>query len=419
MVRSLLVATCLLFLLGGVVALANDSTSTTQTCADALQNGPIHLALKICRQEHQQQPDSLQTMRLLARAEFSDGDAGPAVLLWRTLLKQEGWSAELAHELAMALWRAGKVDEAEAQLRDALARNPTSAAYEDLISFLMGFSRWQDAVEVARAAAEQLPQVCSFFESWGIAEAGLGHDEKAVSLIEKAQQLGCPAFHWAWRGTIQRRLETQPVYQRLLKPSSLVAGLDQLNDDAMLRRLRLLRLTMTAEIAPSLVPLLRSRKEPELSFAALGLLMQVGAEAMPVWQELLSSKDFVLRKRTLRRIQELADPSFLPLLLQHLEQEELPGNRYLTKLSAGNLLLQGNEPWRGKKLLESIPEDSYLFPVANARLAEWAEKSGQPALAIDYLRRAKAADPNFPLSESRVQKLREQAQQAEPASAGK
>jgi hypothetical protein len=127
---------------------------------------------------------------------------------------------------------------------------------------------------------------------------------------------------------------------------------------------------------------------------------------MESWKELVSSDDFILRKHALRRIRELHDPAFVPLLEEHLEREKLAGNRALTALTLGELFLDGEEEARGKDLLDGIPEDNILYPVARLSLAEWAEKKGDYAGALRFFEQAQTSSTTVIIDPERIEGLR-------------
>ncbi len=149
------------------------------------------------------------------------------------------------------------------------------------------------------------------------------------------------------------------------------------------------------------------RHRLEIRYAGLGLLSRLGAAAMGEWPRLLVADDFILRKLTLRRIRENADPAFVPLLEQHLEKgEDTPGNLNLTRLTLGELLLGLGRVEDAGSLLAAIPAADPLYAVGRVALADHAEAAGEISAALDYLEQALAASPEVYVERDRLDKLR-------------
>jgi hypothetical protein len=159
-----------------------------------------------------------------------------------------------------------------------------------------------------------------------------------------------------------------PPYEALLVPEELVSGLDGLDDDECLRRFELLRSVMVPTVAPSVTDQVLSRTSREVQLAGLGLVAAAGSDSMTSWERLLASDDLMIRKQALRRIRQLDDPAFVPTLERHLEWEPLAGNRNLTALALGELLLGGVDSKRGVALLEAIPEADPSYELARQSL---------------------------------------------------
>jgi tetratricopeptide (TPR) repeat protein len=414
MVRLLMISGLLLCLVSPAPAQQEPPPAAVAGCADLVAAGELAQALAPCRAEHAADPASPDLTRMLALAEFSEGDAERAAQLWGSLLESEGWSFEDAHDQAMALWRAGDVEAAERVIRSNLERQPSAVAHRDLIEFLMGFERWQEAAAAAAAATELFPSSCDLLEHHGVAEATLGNDERAAALLAKAIEAGCPRYRWTGRGVLPERLG-QAEYRRLLDPELLADGLRELDDQVCLDQLRLLRLVMTPEQAPAVTREVLLRTNAKVRLIGLGLLADLGAAALESFKQLLADDDFILRKYTLRRIRELDDPAFRPLLEAHLEREKLPGNRALTSLALAELLLAQGDAGRAEELLLGIPEDDALHPVALVRLADHAEADGDLARALELIERARAINPQLYVEQGRQQRLREALGRSEPA----
>lgn len=374
------------------------------TCAEAVEKGIMEAAVEPCRAELAAEPDSERLIRLGARVEFAEGDPALSAELWQQLLDREGWNDAAARGRAMALWRAGEIPAAEALLRQRVEREPSPSPRHDLIDFLLGFDRFEEAARLAASASADFPEDCLFFEDQAVATAGLGDDARAVELIAKAVASGCSRFQWTTRGVLANRVD-HPAYRPLLEPSLLVEGLAKLDNDECVQRLRLLRPVFTPAQAPAVTDEVLNRKTAEVRLAGLGLLASLGGRAAPSFTRLLASDDFILRKRVLREIREIHDPAFLPLLEQHLEREPLPGNRSLTALALGELLLDGDRAKEGERLLLGIPSDQPTYPVARLVLAQWADKRGEPDRARALVEEARAVEPKLFVDRALLERL--------------
>ncbi len=320
-------------------------------------------ALGACREALSVSPDDPEIGRLAAELEFQFGDPATSAEIWAELIERDGWRPELARGQAMALWRAGDTESAEPILKDIVDRVPSAGASLDLVNFLLAMDRNFEAATSASAAAGLYPALCKIEEAWGQALAAMGDDGEAATHFSRAVQKGCAPYGWTRLGPVPTRLDRTP-YQALLVPAELVSGLDDLDDDQCLRRFELLAPVMSPAAAPAVTEQVMTRSSQEIQLAGLGLLTVVGAEGMASWERTLASDDLVIRKQALRRIRQLDDPAFIPLLEHHLESEALPGNRNLTALTLGELLLEGSDTERGRALLETIPEDDPSYPQA-------------------------------------------------------
>jgi tetratricopeptide (TPR) repeat protein len=359
-------------------------------------------ALQSCRDALAASPDDVEIMRALAQLEFDVGDAARSVELWTVLLQPE-WHPDIARGRAMALWRSGQLDETESALREIVDRAPSTAARVDLIRFLLATDRPRQA---AQLAAEQVEtdDACQLDELWGEALSALDENEAAAARFASAVGKGCPPFRWTRLGRVPGLLD-RPEYLALLDPEALVTGLDSLDDEQCLVRFELLRMVMTSEVAPEVTDQILNRSSANLRLAGLALLSMTGAQSLTSWERLLSSDDFVLRKHTLRRIRQLREPSFVPVLEKHLEREALPGNANLTALALGELYLDGDDPAKGVTLLEGIPPDDPAYPTARMTLLDRAEAAGDLAAAADFLRQIRAVAPDFWIDPEREARL--------------
>lgn len=371
----------------------------------ALAEADDPLAVAACRDALSAQPGNVELQETLAAVEHRHGDPEHALTLWQSLLESKGWLAERARGEAMALWRTGRTAQAEAALRELVRRDPSVAAREDLIRFLLSFDRAEEAASEAESAAVVFPDRCEIQELWGEALSARADHAGAASHFSLAVELGCPPFRWTAMGTVPQNLDG-PAYLALLRPNELVAGLQDLEESQVLRRFELLRHVMVSEAAPAVADQILGRRSPEIRLAGLGLLAAVGGTALDSWTRVLAADDLMLRKNALRRIGELRDPTFLSLLEAQLAREPLPGNRNLAALALGELLIDGIDTSRGRTLLEAIPEKDSSFPAARLGLSELAEQDGRYLEAVELLDEARAAGPGVWIDPEREMRLR-------------
>jgi tetratricopeptide (TPR) repeat protein len=374
-------------------------------CTEALQGDNPYAALDACRAEFDNADIPAELRRSIASLEYEHGDPLRAAALWKAILGDEGWTAEAAHARAMALWRGGDLEQTEAAFTDSATAHPSPETASDLLAFLLAFSRWDDAEAVAMQAVEQFPDACNLFELLGMARAGDGRHTEAAAAFVSAVEGGCPAFRWTTTGPVPEALD-DPAYASLLSVELLTAGLRETDDRECEQRLRLLTIRPDAAAAEAVTGEVLFRDKLEVRFAGLGFLSQLGTDILPSWERLLASDDFILRKHTLRRIREINDPAFIPLLETHLERETLPRTKQLTTLVLGQALLQTEDVDRGRELLLSIPDDALVHAVALVELANHAEAAGELQAALDYLEQALAAGDNLHVNPERLEKLR-------------
>ncbi len=375
------------------------------SCTEARAAGDPWQALEACRAELEARPDDVRLVREVARLEYEEGDADAAAALWARLEQLDGWTVETALGRGAALWRAGRVEEAEAVLRDVVERSGSTEASAELVELLLEHQRWDEAAAAASEAIEDAPGSCRLYELRGLAAAAGGDDDGAAGDFARAVERGCPPYRWATMGVLPERVAAEP-YRRLLDPEELTDGLGEVDDAECELRLRLLDLVLVPSAAPAITDVVVGRDRLELRYAGLGLLEELGPAAVESWRQLLATDDFVLRKLALRRIREQRDPVYMELLERHLERGDTPGNVALTRLALGELMLDAGEGRRGEALLDAIPADDPLYALGRISLADSAEAAGALAAALRYLEQAQAADPEVHVQLGRVDKLR-------------
>lgn len=377
-----------------------------EQCAQGLAERRFAEAVDPCRTAVEALPGDLELLRTAATVEFNAGNGAASAALWSRILGQ-GWSIEASQAQAMALWRAGETSQAESVLRDNLSRTPSGQTALDMIRFLAAFGRNGEAITLAQKSAPLYPGTCEIEEMRGAAEAAQGSHEAAAAAYARAIEAGCPTFGWTGLGAGTASLD-DPAYRELLDPKVIIEGLDQLNDEDCLRRLTLLQHSISPEVAQPVLQVALNRETIRVRMAALGLLSQLGNSAPEVWSTLLASDDFLLRKHTLRRINALEDPVFIPLLEKHLEKETTRGNRSLVALGLGQLYLDQGKTKEGLASLESIPSEDPLFVKAQLVLADAAHDAGNAKAELGHLERARDAAPETFLEVGRLERLRQE-----------
>ncbi len=343
-------------------------------CLAAAARGDEEAALALCREAVDGGSSEPRVLNALARAELERGDPARAEKVWRRLLQTRGWRFEWALGLAKALWRQERIREAEAVLRDAVKRDPSPAPHRELVGFLMSFSRWSDAAAAARQAVDRFPGDCSLHEALGVAEAGLGKDAVAAREIRTALKLGCPPLRWLKRGEIPHRIH-RPEYRRLLDPHLLAQHLASLPEGEAVSRLRLLELVPDPAVAPMVGEAVVTSPHAQVKLAGLHLLQRMGRPAQSQWRRILDSPDIMLRKHALRMLARSDESWLLPALERHLEREKAPHNLDLTRVAVARRLAR-TDPSRARSLLEAVPGDSPVHPLAQAVLETLNPKTG-------------------------------------------
>lgn len=361
-----------LALLLGTAAPAPVEPDTATKCSGEVAAGRFDAALTSCRVAIVGSTDR-SLLAAAARAEFEAGDAGRAATILEGLLARE-WDVETARDRAMALWRAGRLPEAETALGGILQRRESLRARGDLHRLLLSLDRYEEAARTAREAARRYPASCEPGEWTGAADAALGRHREAAAAFSTAVSKGCPPFRWAGLTVVPREIG-RAEYRALLDGRRLLAGIGALPEPEVLERLKLLSLVFRPAFAREVAALVERRAEHSIRLAAVGLLGLAGSEAKEAFQALLTSESFVVRKLALRQIRELGLPAFRPLLEAHLTSEETPGNRALTAVALASLL-GDSEADRRVVLLQSVPEEDELRPLALRQLAEIRARRG-------------------------------------------
>jgi Flp pilus assembly protein TadD len=118
------------------------------------------------------------------------GRAEEAVALADALPGRETPSVEFLRVRGRALRAAGRVFDAEASFREALALQPGEPVLlADLATTLLGQRRLKDALPYAREAVALRPDVAAFHCLRGVVAESLGYDDEAESALLTAREL--------------------------------------------------------------------------------------------------------------------------------------------------------------------------------------------------------------------------------------
>jgi len=156
-------------------------------------------AVRLAQQAVTVSPDSLPPRRLLARVLEDAGRVSEAERELRALRAGRPQDASLAIDLGALLERRGDVDGAVAAGRDALALEPRSPEANNFLGYLLA-DRGRDLEEahaLIRAAVAADPDNGAYLDSLGWVLFRLGRLEEAQRLLERALQLtgGDPVIH--------------------------------------------------------------------------------------------------------------------------------------------------------------------------------------------------------------------------------
>lgn len=118
------------------------------------------------------------------------GRAEEAVALADRLPGREAPSVEFLRVRGRALRAAGRVFDAEASFREALALQPGDPVLlADLATTLLGQRRLKDALPYAREAVASRPEVAAFHCLRGVVAESLGYDDEAEAALLTAREL--------------------------------------------------------------------------------------------------------------------------------------------------------------------------------------------------------------------------------------
>lgn len=308
----------------------------------------------------------------------------------QTTLRNGTWTEEAALDRATALWRGGKLAEAESEMRAVLEKTRSTRSAELLVRFLLTFDRFAEVPLVASDALGRDPKNCTLAESWGVAEAAAGRVEAAASLFRRAIRNGCPPLRWTGLGPMPSLL-SNPAFADLLDPRRVLDGIGSLPEGEAVSRLSLLAVNLDERAALPLADLVRTTTWGSVRRTAVALLGRLGAGPMKAWSRILASGNILARRVALQQILQIDSQAFAPLLAEYLERESLPGNRALASLSLARLRAEEGRTPEATALLREIPEGEELYPVALADLATIAEKEGRAAEAASLRDQARRA----------------------------
>ncbi|MGC8763507.1 MAG: tetratricopeptide repeat protein [Acidobacteriota bacterium] len=341
-----------------------------QRCLNLVEAGRAEEALPYCREALGTSQD--RALRVAAAtAETEEGDPEAACRILEGLRAEGELSPKEAALYARALLRSGRPEDAEAVLRQSLAKGASLEAFRGLLDLRLSLGRAEGAGEDIRRALAAFPGDCRLREVAAALYGLLGRDGEAAEEARQAVALGCEPLGWARRAGMAERLGN-PAYRPLLNPAAVVSGLSRMADGEARFRLQILEKTMGPEAVPALAEDLLRRSDYGIRLREIHLLLGQGPASLPALEEVLGRGDLFLRKMVLRQLLSDADPRWIPLLEKQLEREAAPGNRTLAALALAKAYAAAGRRAEAAALLRSVPEGDPLYPEAR----ELLEKAG-------------------------------------------
>lgn len=371
-----------------------DQENTIIKCKDLYSKEKNEIALKTCRDAYNINNNSIELIRILAELEYSAGDPFKSAKLWDLLISKEGYKYEYSLAKANALLNAGDVMEAEEIFKYNIEKENNFDSYKRLIDFYISFQNFSEAIKLSRKAQIIFPDKCELIELEGISNIGLDKDKEAIFLIKKAISKGCPSFRWADRYLNTDKLEKE-IYKELLNPYEILENFENLNLEEIVFRLKLLNYVMIPEVADKVSDIILENKNFLVKNYGLYLLTLLDEKAISSWEKILNSDDFLTRKYALRKIREIGNPFFIPLLEKNIEKEKMIHNKNLTYLTLGELYLKKEELEKSKKYLKMIPSRDFIYPLALYDLAILEEKNKNYEKALKLLKKIQKISPGF------------------------
>lgn len=155
------------------------------------------------------------------------GRPGEAAALADALPARSDPSPEFLRLRGRALRAAGRVFDAEASFRAALALAPSDAGLvADLATSLVGQARFKEAIVLAREAVALRPDVAAYQALLGLVAEKLALDEEAGRALGLARELlpGDPEVHAAWGLYLARKGREDDAERALREALALAPG---------------------------------------------------------------------------------------------------------------------------------------------------------------------------------------------------
>ncbi len=153
-------------------------------------DGRILDAERLCRLVLEQVGDQVDAIQLLGSVLNERGAYGEAIELLSRAISQAPGYAHLHNNLAMALYKAGKIQESVSHFGKAVEIRPDFAkAYNNMAVALMKLGRFDEAVAACREAVRLQVDFKQAYNNLGLALKKKGQLENSVLSFEKALEL--------------------------------------------------------------------------------------------------------------------------------------------------------------------------------------------------------------------------------------
>jgi serine/threonine-protein kinase len=152
-------------------------------------------AIDVCRQGLRARPDSANTRNTLGFLLESKGRLGEALLEKQEAMRLNPDDPDLIHGLGVVLGKLGRFEESVAAFRKALELNPNNSYPLNALAWYLVTApdrrqrRPQEALDLARTAVKEGPDVATNYNTLGLAEYRNGLFVEAVATLRKSIEM--------------------------------------------------------------------------------------------------------------------------------------------------------------------------------------------------------------------------------------
>ena len=150
------------------------------------------------------EPDNARTYCLLGHALQAQGKLDEAIAEYRQAVKRNPGLGEAHHNLGIVLQKQGKIEQAIVAFAKVIELEPDHAVRHNNLAWLL--ATWPEAkvrdpkraVELAKKAVELAPKNGICWQTLGYAEYRAGTWKSAITALEKVKELGfsCDSLEW-------------------------------------------------------------------------------------------------------------------------------------------------------------------------------------------------------------------------------